>query len=417
MFPSANKLFSLSQEHQIGIMVFGAATHFGVPWETLFKTYRSDVVDRKIKFKNIDESAQDFIHWLQLDRPIPMGVQYKGFLLRVELYYDRIWNMLEGAISEMESVSEPMLGDSIAQRIREKIEGERNRWRDASFIEAIKDDGKQTSLTPFSDKDIEDCLESHRDRLREIMAESFEKLPLPGDLEEMLLWIGAAMPFKWPDDWQTELTSGIVFAGFCEGNVFPAMCCYLISGAMNDMVWFKRDGTRCGSISFDTPSTICPFAQGEMVLSFLEGAEPDYQAMVSTLLEDLAFDLIRDVRAGLGSILDSGTQTELLEDIAGVFGGRFQSLWNSMRDQRDSRFTTPVLELVADLDKSDLAELAKSLVSLTSLKKRYKRGEAETVGGPIDVAVISRGDGFVWIERKHYFDAKLNPHFIAKYYG
>jgi hypothetical protein len=41
--------------------------------------------------------------------------------------------------------------------------------------------------------------------------------------------------------------------------------------------------------------------------------------------------------------------------------------------------------------------------------------ELETVGEPIDVAVISKGDGFVWIKRKHYFDANVNPGFFARY--
>jgi hypothetical protein len=31
------------------------------------------------------------------------------------------------------------------------------------------------------------------------------------------------------------------------------------------------------------------------------------------------------------------------------------------------------------------------------------------VGGAVDVAVISRGDGFVWLKRKHYFSQELNP--------
>ncbi len=42
--------------------------------------------------------------------------------------------------------------------------------------------------------------------------------------------------------------------------------------------------------------------------------------------------------------------------------------------------------------------------------------DAETVGGPIDVAVISKGDGFIWIKRKHYFSPELNPQFFANYY-
>ena len=35
---------------------------------------------------------------------------------------------------------------------------------------------------------------------------------------------------------------------------------------------------------------------------------------------------------------------------------------------------------------------------------------------PIDVAVISKGDGFIWIRRKHYFNAELNPSFFRRKY-
>ena len=37
--------------------------------------------------------------------------------------------------------------------------------------------------------------------------------------------------------------------------------------------------------------------------------------------------------------------------------------------------------------------------------------DAETVGGPIDVAVISKSEGFIWIKRKLYFDKNLNNHY------
>ena len=75
----------------------------------------------------------------------------------------------------------------------------------------------------------------------------------------------------------------------------------------------------------------------------------------------------------------------------------------------------PILKIVAMLPKDELAAMAESLVNLTSFKRRVSE-DAETVGGPIDVAVISRGDGFIWIKRKHYFRTELNPHFIANYY-
>ena len=40
----------------------------------------------------------------------------------------------------------------------------------------------------------------------------------------------------------------------------------------------------------------------------------------------------------------------------------------------------------------------------------------ETVGGPVDVAVISKGDGFIWIKRKHYFKSEYNQSFMMNYF-
>jgi hypothetical protein len=65
------------------------------------------------------------------------------------------------------------------------------------------------------------------------------------------------------------------------------------------------------------------------------------------------------------------------------------------------------------LSISELAELAETLISIESLKERVTR-PTESVSGPIDVAVISKGDGFIWIKRKHYFDPKLNSRFFAR---
>ena len=42
------------------------------------------------------------------------------------------------------------------------------------------------------------------------------------------------------------------------------------------------------------------------------------------------------------------------------------------------------------LDKEDMAELVESLISITHLNRRITMSE-EGVGGPIDVAIISKG--------------------------
>ena len=86
-----------------------------------------------------------------------------------------------------------------------------------------------------------------------------------------------------------------------------------------------------------------------------------------------------------------------------------------IRQEMFSRYTEPLLQTVIGLDKEDMANMAESFISLTSLVRRMQPGE-ETVGGPVDVAVISKGDGFIWINRKHYFKPELNSSFFQNYF-
>jgi hypothetical protein len=56
----------------------------------------------------------------------------------------------------------------------------------------------------------------------------------------------------------------------------------------------------------------------------------------------------------------------------------------------------------------DAIDLADFLVDLTIKFSRFTPG-APTVGGPIEIAAISKHEGFRWIKRKYYFRRDLNP--------
>tara|TARA_B100000949_G_C14215239_1_gene422032 strand:+ start:77 stop:931 length:855 start_codon:yes stop_codon:yes gene_type:complete len=55
----------------------------------------------------------------------------------------------------------------------------------------------------------------------------------------------------------------------------------------------------------------------------------------------------------------------------------------------------------------DVIHLAEYLVETAIKFAKYRPG-AQTVGGPIEIAVISKHEGFKWIKRKHYFSTELN---------
>jgi len=177
-----------------------------------------------------------------------------------------------------------------------------------------------------------------------------------------------------------------------------------------------RRENQSNDVNQSKTATIVPFAQGEIVYRFIQGMDPEYKRELTNFVNNL---LTVEYPAGVaeklaGQIPEPGIGN-LREELQQLGAEIVKGLWKKWENWEHQKFAGPVLDIVGDLPKDDLAAMAESLVNLTSFKRRIT-AEMETVGGPIDVAVISKGDGFVWIKRKHYFEKDLNPGFFATYY-
>jgi 20S proteasome alpha/beta subunit len=56
----------------------------------------------------------------------------------------------------------------------------------------------------------------------------------------------------------------------------------------------------------------------------------------------------------------------------------------------------------------DAVDLARFLVQTTIGFVKFSVGRAKTVGGPIEIAAITKHEGFKWIERRHFYPPELN---------
>jgi hypothetical protein len=128
---------------------------------------------------------------------------------------------------------------------------------------------------------------------------------------------------------------------------------------------------------------IHPFAQRDVVDLFLKGFN---EKKLNSISKEISKSFPK-MKGKIEKCIENAVQSEMYEE----------------------------LEVIQNLPALELALMAETLINLTSFKRKYSVG-TESVGGPVDVAVISKGDGFIWIKRKHYFEPTLNPHFIAKYY-
>jgi hypothetical protein len=186
-----------------------------------------------------------------------------------------------------------------------------------------------------------------------------------------------------------------------------------MEGVLLNFVKARRNENKSATIAEDNASVIAPFAQGEMVSLFMEGIDPRFAQRIGGALEDFG-DGLAD-RLVVGTNASGRRETTLRKEITQAKEALVQKFFEDLATYIQRRHIQPVVTAVSNLPKEDLAAMAESLVSLTSFKRRVTH-DPETVGGPIDVAVISKGDGFIWIRRKHYFDPALNHHFFANYF-
>jgi hypothetical protein len=56
----------------------------------------------------------------------------------------------------------------------------------------------------------------------------------------------------------------------------------------------------------------------------------------------------------------------------------------------------------------DAINLSEYFVDLTEKFFKYASG-ATTVGGPIEIAAITKYESFKWVRRKHYYLSEMNP--------
>lgn len=79
---------------------------------------------------------------------------------------------------------------------------------------------------------------------------------------------------------------------------------------------------------------------------------------------------------------------------------------NQAMDLIETELSTPLVHPAMPIQ--DAIDLAEFLVNLTIGYSRFRPG-APSVGGPVEVAAITKHEHFKWVRRKHYFNDKLNP--------
>ena len=208
------------------------------------------------------------------------------------------------------------------------------------------------------------------------------------------------------------ITSGIVIAGFGTAEHFPALEEIKVAGRIDPLLQYWHAGS--AAIGSELEALIIPFAQDEMVHRFMQGIDPIYKQDVENDLRTIFNSYPELIVESIATLTDED-RVELKRKLKVVAERELTSYLARLQKYQRAKYVDPVLNLISYLPKDELAAMAESFVNLTSFKRKFSM-ELETVGGPIDVCVITKGDGLIWIKRKHYFRPELNKQFFENYY-
>jgi hypothetical protein len=397
----ANKLFTLSKYRPVGIMIYGAADFMGVPWDTIIKRYRAYLGTRG--FRRVQDYATDFLSFIETRRSFfPEERQRNSCHELTEVWLHRLRTRLRKAVELAIKTSGPISEEAVRKMFRELVN------EDIAHLRHHK------PLPRFSRLSVGALLRKYRLVIQKAIKSTLQNLA--GAVPMARLLEGCALAILRDLYWYGE--SGIVIAGFGDEEFCPSLCCHTLDSIIDGRLRVLENREKRSRISnVGMSASIVAFAQSEMVSLFMNGIDDDYSDFVNSFTSQAFTTGYPDtISTALDKYLSKNDKDAVLQKIRDIGKELSSKLDSAIRQYAKFAHSDPIVEIVNHLPKEELAAMAEALVNLTFFKRHVTR-QAETVGGPIDVAVISRGDGFIWIKRKHYFSQQLNPHFLANYFN
>jgi hypothetical protein len=353
-YRAATKVLGLHAEAPIAVLWYGNPDYVGMPWEVIVKEFRRAVGARH---GHVEDYAKSFFTYL--DQAVPSWTSTSSGDPPAAALLGRLWVKVE-----KETRNAPR--DEITAVVQQVVDG----WK-----RELHPSVKVLDLAT-----LDDCPD-----LWSWFSDSLAQLgPLPDQARDMLR---DAAVYAWSRLFVREQGhTGLVFAGFGDDEQLPSISHYLVGLPVGDHP--RRRAGKGAAISSSHPAAVIPFAQNDQVRLFMEGLHPNIQKWFVGTLGELKdqYNLDQKVVERLTRRLDDHINSH----------GR------------------PVVDAVRFLPKAELAEFARALIAFTAFRLRMSLAD-ESVGEPIDVAVISRGEGLVWVHRSHYFPPELNPGFFRRF--
>ena len=401
---SANKMLRLSSVNPISVMVTGNADFLLTPWDIVIRRFRQKRGEKP--YPTVEACIEDFFSYILTEKMFisdDIGKQYLWYEL------SDLWGNVVAQVPELgfdEESHKVANTDAVLEAFRCSFTCENMSYTSFGKMPMFKDYSLEKFKT-FLGNMIDEFLEENTIDEEEAYWNTEIYGEVPKKYTKKIL---NTIKDKFTECFYNALTNCVsksiaclIFSGFGTKEEYPVLIGVRVRGGFDGRISYFIQQDEIYKISDENPVAICPFAQNDVMEALLTGIHPDFYKHVGKSVDDLFYNYVsricdevtddRDTRRKLMCILESKRIRGLASQIMQQFNKRCEAehkIW---------------LKALRHYDLQSMARLAENLVAITGFDRHITFSQ-EGVGGPIDVAIITKNNGFTWLNRKSWYHHK-----------
>ena len=399
---SANKMLRMSDVSPISIMIVGSATFLSTPWDIIVRRYRQK--RGNTPFPTVQACIDDFISYMTTEKIFfPEGTQKE--ILSYKL--DSFWTEVICQVPDININKKGLVTNKkqILHAFHRSIE---------TIIKCSKE---SVPLPMYKDYTISQFKYYLASMVDDYFAKKTVDLDSPiFDFDEDIMFSD-----EYPDDILSEIkelfiqgffsymtygyndgNTHLIFSGFGSEEEYPVMIRVMVSHGFDNRISYYINPEDVHAISDANPVAICPYAQNDIMEALLTGVDPYFfsnmchrsERMFNDITDQLSADyMMEDDSEEIDAILNKVKYSDLVR--------QFKQYGKRIQEEERRQW----LKALHDYNLQDMAHLAENLIAMTNFE-RHMTFSQEGVGGPIDLAVITKNNGFTWLNRKSWYHHK-----------
>lgn len=375
IFQTASKIFEFIPSHQIGMMTYGDANFCGIPWDIILNEYQMRIGDKPRE--TLESYVREFIDFLSNNSVLFTNetVEYNLHQYAIRQIY-----LLEKKLDE--------------ERKKARVKRLRKTQEEKLAVQVVTEEfsnivcqnylGHITAdiASKFADDyllDLQNAIKEYEQTQGEDYNDEVLQMLAKYSIDVML------RDCRWDDG------SGIVFVGFGSRDIFPSLVELKFKGLFGNILAYKKEESIY--VTQENPAQWKAFTQNAPILEFVYGMGPSVYNLLDKFFDTNLPEILKNATLALNPPFD------LDEEAVGQLAHTIKKEFDDIEGNYLVYYSSTLLDVLQVLGLPELAAAAENLLNLVILRGKLSPAP-ETVGGPIDVAIISKLNGFKRIKQK-----------------